>query len=72
VRVNKFNGYGYDWWTARHGSEAGYFAYGYGGQVVAVVPKLDLVVTFFSATIGERPSVDDIVFTKIAPTVLRK
>ena len=72
VRVNKFNGYGYDWWTERKGSLDAFFAYGYGGQVVAVVPKLDLVVTFFSATIGERPRVDDIVFSKIVPTITRR
>jgi CubicO group peptidase (beta-lactamase class C family) len=72
VRVNKFNGYGYDWWTERSGGVNAFFAYGYGGQVVAVVPKLDLVVTFFSATIGERPTVDDIVFKKIVPTITRR
>lgn len=72
VRVNKFNGYGYDWWTERSGGLSAFFAYGYGGQVVAVVPKLDLVVTFFAATIGDRPSVDDIVFKKIVPTITRR
>ena len=36
--------YGYLWWLAREDGYEGYFAGGYGGQYVTVVPALDLVV----------------------------
>lgn len=32
--------YGYLWWLP----ERGYLAFGYGGQFIAVVPELDLVI----------------------------
>ena len=37
-------GYGFLWWVADRGHAPRYFAGGYGGQYVVVVPDLDLVV----------------------------
>ncbi|CAN5660939.1 serine hydrolase [soil metagenome] len=37
--------YGYHWWVASPGGRTGFSALGYGGQVIVVVPSLDMVVT---------------------------
>lgn len=47
-------GYGYQWWVA---PEA-YVAWGYGGQLLLVVPKLDLIAVFTGWNIWEKPSLD--------------
>jgi CubicO group peptidase (beta-lactamase class C family) len=36
--------YGYSWWIRTLGSETAYYAWGYGGQFIFVVPSLELVV----------------------------
>lgn len=49
--------YGYGWWIRRSGAHDVYFAWGYGGQFIFVVPTLDLVVVTTSdpnATMRER------------------
>jgi CubicO group peptidase (beta-lactamase class C family) len=38
------SGYGYMWWTTEVDEQPAYVAYGKGGQVIEVVPHLDLVV----------------------------
>lgn len=43
------HGYGYLWWIRRWGGERAYFAWGYGGQFIVVVPRLDLVVVATSS-----------------------
>ena len=49
------HGYGYLWWMRRWGGERAYFAWGYGGQFIVVVPRLDLVmVATSSARVRER------------------
>jgi len=50
--------YGYLWFTHRFGGERVAFAWGYGGQYVFVVPRLNLVVACTSA-LGARPSGGD-------------
>ncbi|MFN3668629.1 MAG: serine hydrolase domain-containing protein [Brevundimonas sp.] len=42
------NPYGYGWWIRRSGSHDVYFAWGYGGQMVFVVPDLNLTVVMTS------------------------
>jgi CubicO group peptidase (beta-lactamase class C family) len=37
-------GYGYEWWITEADGEPAYQALGYGGQLIEVVPALDLVV----------------------------
>ena len=41
--------FGYLWWTDRWGGETAYFAWGYGGQFIVVVPRLDLVIVATSS-----------------------
>ncbi len=43
------HGYGYLWWTRHWGGERAYFAWGYGGQFIVVVPRLDLVIVATSS-----------------------
>jgi len=46
--------YGYGWWIRELGGQRAYFAWGFGGQYIFVVPDLDLVVvTTSSATVAE-------------------
>jgi CubicO group peptidase (beta-lactamase class C family) len=42
--------YGYGWWMREFGGAQAYFAWGYGGQYVFVVPSLQLVVVATSST----------------------
>lgn len=47
--------YGYGWWIREMGGHAAYYAWGYGGQFIFVVPDLDLVVvTTSSSNPGNR------------------
>ena len=67
--------YGYGWWIRRSGAHDVYFAWGYGGQFIFVVPTLDLVVVTTSdpsATTRERGHLDaihDILDTAIVPAL---
>ena len=46
--------YGYGWWMRELGGHRAYFAWGFGGQYVFVIPTLDLViVTTSSSTVAE-------------------
>jgi CubicO group peptidase (beta-lactamase class C family) len=44
--VSRFNGhrYGYGWWIRESGDHPVYFAWGYGGQYIFIVPDLQLVM----------------------------
>jgi CubicO group peptidase (beta-lactamase class C family) len=47
--------YGYGWWMRELGGEQAYFAWGFGGQYIFVIPRLELVVvTTSSTTTGEE------------------
>ena len=46
--------YGYGWWIRELGGHRAYYAWGFGGQYIFVVPDLDLVVvTTSSSTVAE-------------------
>jgi CubicO group peptidase (beta-lactamase class C family) len=46
--------YGYGWWMRTLGGHRAYYAWGFGGQYIFVVPELDLVVvTTSSSTVAE-------------------
>ena len=45
-------GFGYLWWTDTWGGETAHFAWGYGGQYMAIVPRLGLVFVATSSLDG--------------------
>ncbi len=72
VELGLGRGYGYDWWTERRRGLDSYAALGYGGQMVAVILDLDLVVAVFSDPGGEQPDLGRILFDLVAPVVTRR
>ena len=53
--------YGYQWWVLPQGERRpadAYFAWGYGGQILLVVPKLDLIAVFTGWNIYDKPELD--------------
>ena len=48
------NGYGFHWWNRRMADEHVVFAWGYGGQFLYVVPRLDLAVVVTSTLASGR------------------
>lgn len=54
-------GYGYQWWTIPRtgpGTYDAYAAWGYGGQLLIVVPELELITVFTGWNIYDKPSLD--------------
>jgi CubicO group peptidase (beta-lactamase class C family) len=68
-------GYGYGWWSREFAGYETYFAWGYGGQYIFIVPDLDLVaVTTSSTAAGEerrshRRTIFDLLEQLILPAV---
>ena len=48
------HGYGLGWWSRESGGRQVFFAWGYGGQYIFVVPELELVAVFISESDGPR------------------
>ncbi|HEX6367724.1 MAG TPA: serine hydrolase [Longimicrobium sp.] len=48
------HGYGLGWWSKESGGRRVFFAWGYGGQYVFVVPELEMVAVFISQPDGPR------------------
>ncbi len=54
-------GYGYQWWILPRkspASPAAWVAWGYGGQLLIVVPELDLIAVFTGWNIYDKPALD--------------
>ena len=62
--------YGYLWWITQHGSRAAFFASGYGGKCIYVIPSLDLVlVSTGSSTQGPQSHFQAILERFILPAI---
>jgi CubicO group peptidase (beta-lactamase class C family) len=76
---SRFNdqGYGYGWWSRDFAGYEAFFAWGYGGQYIFVVPELDLVVVTTSSTaVGEerrshRRTIFDLLEQSLLPAIAR-
>ncbi len=75
IRRSSFSssGYGYGWWYRRTSGFDVYYASGYGGQYIFVVPDLDLTVVATSSlnnrTGRRRPSVYTLLRSRIIPAI---
>ena len=58
--ISPWNGHrhGYFWWSRTFGGERTHFAWGYGGQYIFIVPRLDLVVVMTSSLTNRPRGVD--------------
>ena len=71
VSLGGGRGYGYFWWTSRRRGLDSFAALGFGGQMIAVFPKLDLVVVVMSNPGGAQVDLGRILFDWIIPAVRR-
>jgi CubicO group peptidase (beta-lactamase class C family) len=71
VSLGGGRGYGYFWWTDDRRGLHSFAALGFGGQMVAVVPKLDLVVVVMANPGGAQVDLGRILFDRIVPAVRR-
>jgi CubicO group peptidase (beta-lactamase class C family) len=61
------DGYGYQWWVASEHGHPSFLAMGFGGQVVQVVPDLDLVVVITTDAERQRYDAQNLVGETIIP-----
>jgi CubicO group peptidase (beta-lactamase class C family) len=61
------DGYGYQWWVASEHGHPSFVAHGFGGQVVQVVPDLDLVVVITTDAERQRDDAQNLVGETIVP-----
>jgi CubicO group peptidase (beta-lactamase class C family) len=64
------DGYGYQWWTTSVGSHRSFFAAGFAGQLIQVIPDLDLVVVLTSDIDQERSDSGSLVAEEIVPAIV--
>jgi CubicO group peptidase (beta-lactamase class C family) len=63
--------YGYQWWVTSQAGHASFLAHGKGGQLVQVVPDLDLVVVITTDAARQRGDADNLVGETIIPAVTK-
>ena len=63
------DGYGYQWWTTSVASHRSFFAAGFAGQLIQVIPDLDLVVVLTSDADQGRYDAENLVDETIVPAV---
>jgi CubicO group peptidase (beta-lactamase class C family) len=61
--------YGYQWWVTSQAGHPSFLAHGRGGQLVQVVPDLDLVVVITTDAARQRGDADNLVGETIIPAV---
>jgi CubicO group peptidase (beta-lactamase class C family) len=61
--------YGYQWWIGQDDELPSFSALGYGGQVIHITPKLDLVVVMTSTTTDPSNDVSLLILEHILPAV---
>jgi CubicO group peptidase (beta-lactamase class C family) len=62
-------GYGYQWWTDSVDLHDSFYASGFGGQLIQVVPDLDLVVVITADAAQERFDAGSLVGQTVVPAV---
>jgi CubicO group peptidase (beta-lactamase class C family) len=63
------DGYGYQWWVASEHGHPSFVAHGFGGQVVQVIPDLDLVVVITTDAERQRDDAQNLVGETIIPAI---
>ena len=61
--------YGYHWWVTDETGHASFRAMGFGGQLIQVIPDLDLIVVITSDYTQERHDAPNLVGGVIVPAV---
>jgi CubicO group peptidase (beta-lactamase class C family) len=72
-RNSSFNGrhdYGYLWWRADFGGHSTWFAWGYGGQFLFVIPSLDAVVVFTGEPDARSRGGNEVIYTLMDQTIV--
>jgi CubicO group peptidase (beta-lactamase class C family) len=63
--------YGYQWWVTDEAGHASFRAMGFGGQLIQVIPDLDLVVVITSDADQERHDAENLIGAAIVPAASR-
>lgn len=69
------NGYGYGWWMSQFGGYDTWFAWGYGGQYIFIIPRLETTIIVTSdpdarsREDGHRAMLFDLILRSIIPAV---
>jgi CubicO group peptidase (beta-lactamase class C family) len=65
----EYNRYGYLWWVTTEKGHPAYYAAGYGGQYVYIVPDFDIVVAITSKLDQSHPENKNVVSEYVIPAI---